>query len=145
MFWWEWKFPKDTFFITFPDLEQKKIWLLAKCFSALLSKLHFASSVYHSDVFSEQFSFLPPFRNPSKKYLDFCSKDLRKTCQTAVYVYRRVYRDKIGIWRKISTFFDFWPLGIKKITSVGKKKLSTVLRTDFYAYRGSFRGDKFLE
>ena len=36
-------------------------------------------------------------------------------------MYRRVYGDEIGIWRKSSTFFVFWTLGLMKATFGGKR------------------------
>ena len=68
----------------------------------------------------------------------------RNNCQSAFYVYRRVYRGENGIWRKSSTFFDFWILGIIKRT-LGGKKITTVFRSDFYMYRGPFWGKEALE
>ena len=120
-FWWEWKIPKDTFFITFPDLEQKTFWLLAKCLSALLSKLHYASSVYHSDVFSEQFSLLAPFRCLSNKNLEFWSKGFEAIVKIASTCTDEHNEMKLVFGQKFLLFFDFWTLGIIKRIFGGKK------------------------
>ena len=49
---------------------------------------------------------LTPFRNPSNNCLEFWSKNFGKILQTAVYLYRRVFRGETGICRK--TFHFFW-------------------------------------
>ena len=81
-----------------------KIFYFRRFFSAMLSKKHFATPEDHSDMFFLQFSFSTAFEYLSNNFLEFWSKNFGKNCQTAFYVYRRIYRGEIGIWRKNSTF-----------------------------------------
>ena len=78
--------------------------LSAKFFSALLPKLHFASSVNHSDVFSEQFSLLAPFRYLSNKRLVFWNKNfetifkLPSTCTDEYIEVKMVFEENVSFF-----------------------------------------------
>ena len=68
---YKWLFRSDSnysqnFFYHYQS-KSRKFWDFREVFSAMLSKLVFASSVQHSDVFFEQFSLVTPFRYLSKK------------------------------------------------------------------------------
>ena len=87
----------------------------------MLSKKHFSTPEDHSDIFFLQFSFSTAFEYLSNNFLEFWSKNFGKNCQTAFYVYRRIYRGEIGIWRKNSTFLWLLHFRRKKTHFQGKK------------------------
>ena len=115
------KIPEDIVFITFPDLEQKTFWFLAKCFSTLLSKLHFASSVNHFDVFSEHFPLLTNVRCLSTKILDFWIKGFETIVKMVSTCTDEHNEMKLLFGEKFLLFYDFWSLGIIKRTLGGKR------------------------
>ena len=114
---------KKWFFVLFGE-RAWKIRTSGDFFSALLSKLHFASPEDLSDVFSEQFLFFEPFRGLSSKCWKIRPKNFGTVFfKTAFFVYRRNFWAGISIWKKaFYTLCPFWNL-IKKKSGVFTERI----------------------